>query len=294
MNTGLVKSNKNIIYVSFVVNFEEGAEISYANGDTINNATYDGHDYIPGYDLCLKSHFDYAIDTGITRVRNIFTDYGLNFTMSCCGLSVEKYPKIVHSTFNDGNEISAHGWRWESHYNKTIGDELKIINRTKDVIKNVNGEYPLGWHTRSSSSINTRNLLYKSGFVYDSDDYSSERPYIVTDFKQPYVVIPYSFDTNDMQFLSSGKFLNGEDFFNYIKSSIEWLEDENWTCDRNYPIVVSVGLHPRIIGRPARVGGLSKLLSWLSKRDNIIICRRIDIARLVLSLANADVNKNSK
>lgn len=285
--------NGNLIYVSFVVNFEEGAEISFVNGDNINNAPYDGHDYIAGKDLCLQSHFDYAINVGVNRVLSLFRHYGMKFTMSCCGMSAKKHPEIIRSAFSEMHEISAHGWRWESHFNKSSDEEKQLISMTKDAIYEIIGEYPRGWHTRSSCSENTRNLLFDANFLYDSDDYSSEMPFLINEFCRPYVVIPYSFDTNDMQFIGTGKFLHGNDFFEYIKTAIEWLIYENKAIMDRAVTVVSVGLHPRIIGRPARAHGLAKLLSWLKEHNNIIVIRRVDIANMIIENDSAITRKES-
>ena len=43
--------------------------------------------------------------------------------------------------------------------------------------------------------------------------------------------------------------------------------------------MMSVGLHMRMIGHPARAAGLERLLDYLLKQDGIWITRRLDIAR---------------
>jgi len=42
---------------------------------------------------------------------------------------------------------------------------------------------------------------------------------------------------------------------------------------------MSVGLHMRMIGHPARAAGLERLLDYMLKQDGVWITRRIDIAR---------------
>ena len=43
--------------------------------------------------------------------------------------------------------------------------------------------------------------------------------------------------------------------------------------------MLSIGLHMRIIGHPARAGGLERLLDHVSRFAGVWITRRIDIAR---------------
>jgi hypothetical protein len=42
---------------------------------------------------------------------------------------------------------------------------------------------------------------------------------------------------------------------------------------------MSVGLHLRIIGRPARIGGLEAFLAHVGRKGGAWICRRADVAR---------------
>ncbi len=70
-----------------------------------------------------------------------------------------------------------------------------------EVLTEIAGTRPVGWHTRSTPSPNTRRLLVEEGgFLYDSDDYSDDLPFYVEVSGKPHLVLPYSFDTNDMHY----------------------------------------------------------------------------------------------
>jgi peptidoglycan/xylan/chitin deacetylase (PgdA/CDA1 family) len=43
--------------------------------------------------------------------------------------------------------------------------------------------------------------------------------------------------------------------------------------------MMSVGLHARMIGHPARIAGLARFLDHVARHDQVWITRRIDIAR---------------
>jgi hypothetical protein len=71
----------------------------------------------------------------------------------------------------------------------------------------VTGIRPIGWHTRSPGSVNTRRLLVEEGgFLYDSDAYNDDLPYFVVVGDKRHLVLPYAFDTNDMQFFHTNRF----------------------------------------------------------------------------------------
>nr|MCU0889398.1 hypothetical protein [Rubritepida sp.] len=65
----------------------------------------------------------------------------------------------------------------------------------------------------------------------------------------------------------------GEEFFETIRGAIAMLLSEPGGR------MLSVGLHNRIMGQPARAAGLARLLDWVAAQPGIWVCRRGDIAR---------------
>ncbi|HZC29490.1 MAG TPA: hypothetical protein VE269_07090, partial [Gaiellaceae bacterium] len=45
------------------------------------------------------------------------------------------------------------------------------------------------------------------------------------------------------------------------------------------PKMMSVGLHARLVGHPARAAGLARFLDHVARHRDAWVCRRIDIAR---------------
>ncbi len=43
--------------------------------------------------------------------------------------------------------------------------------------------------------------------------------------------------------------------------------------------MMSVGLHPRLIGHPARMAGLVRFVEYVQSKPDVWVCRRADIAR---------------
>ncbi|RPH41549.1 MAG: chitin deacetylase, partial [Burkholderiales bacterium] len=81
------------VAVSFVLNVEEGSEVSVAEGDERNEAVYEVIDRLEGIpDPCLESHFDYGTRAGWWRIMKAFDDAGARCTVSACGRAVERTP----------------------------------------------------------------------------------------------------------------------------------------------------------------------------------------------------------
>jgi peptidoglycan/xylan/chitin deacetylase (PgdA/CDA1 family) len=261
--------------VSLVVNFEEGAEFSIQDGDAQNEAIYEVEHRLEGApDPCLDSHFEYGARAGWWRVMNVLDSFGARATVSACGRAVERTPSLAQDAIRRGHEVSAHGWRWESHAGLSESDERERIAKTVAAIAKATGVRPVGWHTRSAASANTRRLLVEEGgFLYDSDAYNDDVPYLLRVGGRAHVVLPYAFDTNDMQFQNTNRFASASDFASYVLDAFAWLKREP------APRMMSIGLHLRMIGRPGRIAALERILDAISRADDVWIARRDEIAR---------------
>lgn len=260
--------------VSFVMNFEEGGEFAIGDGDDHNEAVYEVTDKLSVMDNCIQSHFEYGTRVGYWRIAELMERFDVRMTVSACGHAVERSPWLVRDAFERGHEIAAHGYRWESHAGLGVDDERERIELTRKAIADAVGVAPVGWHTRSASTGNTRRLLVEAGFLYDSDAYNDDTPYLVEVDGHRHVVLPYSFDTNDMQFQHTQRFATGREFSDYVTDAFDWLLREGETRPR----MLSIGLHPRMIGRPGRIGALERILQYMRKHDGIWMTARSEIA----------------
>ena len=91
--------------------------------------------------------------------------------------AVERLPLLARDAVRRGHEVAAHGWRWEGHADLDESEERNRIARTVATIKSVTGIRPVGWHTRSPGSVNTRRYWLRKAALYDSDAYNDDLPY---------------------------------------------------------------------------------------------------------------------
>ncbi|MBE3637579.1 polysaccharide deacetylase family protein [Mangrovicoccus algicola] len=259
--------------LSFVVNVEEGAELSVGDGDPRNEDTYEIREEVRGApDLCMESHFAYGTRQGYARIAGLFERYGIRATFSACGRVAERAPWLLQDAVARGHEVSCHGWLWERHAGMDPEAEAQVIERTHAAIAAATGTAPVGWHTRSSASVQTRAILKaRCDFLYDSDAYDDDIPRM----EGGHVILPYAFDTNDMRFSPGGGFVQARDFSDYVTGALERLRAEGASAAR----MMSVGLHLRLIGRPGRIAGLEAVLARLAACGDVWTAPRREIAR---------------
>ena len=266
------------IAVQFVLNYEEGGESSVLHHDAasevflseiIGAAAFDGARH-----MSMESIYEYGSRAGVWRILDLFRQRQLPLTIFAVAMAAARNPNVIEAALADGHEIAAHGWRWINYHGVSIDEERAHMQKAVSILQDICGARPLGWYTGRTSE-NTRQLVAEDGgFTYDADDYSDDLPFWSTQVKLPHLVVPYTLDTNDMRFATAQGFHNADQFARYLIDAFDVLYAEGATT----PKMLSIGLHCRLIGRPARFAGLVKFLDHIMAHDKVWVARRIDIA----------------
>ena len=271
------------VAINLVVNIEEGAELSLADGDPANEPMHEVTSKVTTQpDLCRESHFEFGPRLGYWRVMRELEEAGVKVTLNACGRAAQRTPELLKDAVDRGHDLCAHGWLWQSPAGMPAAEEEAMMVRTLEAIESATGVRPTGWHCKSTPTLQTRALAAKLGMLYDSDAYNDELPYWVAGEQGPHLVLPYQFDTNDMRFFGeSPAFVQAKDFSDYVIETIQRLldEGESWQSSA----MLTIGLHLRIVGRPGRINALRDILTFIKSDPRLWIATRTEIARHWLS-----------
>lgn len=267
--------NEAKVAVNFVINYEEGSEYSHYLGDAQNDSLTEVNYPFPQdvRDLAAESMFEYGSRVGIWRLLDLFEEFGVHCTMFACALAFEMNPEVATSARKLGHDLVSHGYRWEEHWRLTREEEAERIRDAVSSFEKTWGARPNGWYCRYGPSTNTRELLVEEGgFMYDSDAYNDDLPYFVNVKEHQHLVVPYSLTYNDIQ----GTKAPG-DFYEYLRRGLDelWLEG-----DRGKPKMMSIGLHPRLVGQAGRTNALREFIEYAKNKGGVWFARRDDIASL--------------
>ncbi|RZA32329.1 MAG: allantoinase PuuE [Lysobacteraceae bacterium] len=274
------------VALQFVLNYEEGGENSVLHGDPASETFLSeiiGAQAFPARHMSMESLYEYGSRAGLWRVLRLFEERGLPLTVFGVAMALKRNPEAVSAFRELGHEIACHGLRWISYQNMDEATERAHMAEAVDIMRALTGEAPLGWYTGRDSP-NTRRLVVEhGGFAYDADHYGDDLPFwqqvALTDGKLvPHLVVPYTLDTNDMRFAAMQGFNSGTQFFDYLKDAFDVLYAEGDPDGLDRPKMLSVGLHCRLVGRPARAAALARFLDYVQGHDGVWITRRIDIA----------------
>jgi allantoinase len=262
--------------VSFVLNYEEGAERTVMEGDGESESFL--HEVVGApptvgrRNLNTESMFEYGSRAGFWRIHRIFTSHGLPLTVYAVGQALERNPEAARAMVDAGWEVASHGYRWIDYIEWDEGEEREHFRLAIEAIEKTCGHRPVGWYTGRISD-NTRRLVVESGgFLYDSDSYADELPYWLEVDGKDHLVIPYTLDNNDMKFMSTNGFVTSSQFLEYLVDAFEQLHADGGR-------MMSVGLHCRIVGRPGRAPALDRFLAHVKQKPDVWVTTRAEIAR---------------
>ena len=131
------------VAVNFVINFEEGSELSYPAGDgvsetgLIESASTDAGNR---RDLAAESMFEYGSRVGWWRLHRIFTRFDLPVTLFACARALEANPPAAAAIAATDWDICGHGYRWIKHYELEEAEERDQIARAVALIRQTTGK----------------------------------------------------------------------------------------------------------------------------------------------------------
>jgi peptidoglycan/xylan/chitin deacetylase (PgdA/CDA1 family) len=264
------------VAIQAVVNYEEGSEKTYAMGDDENDGLYELPFAVEGQrDLAVESMYEYGSRAGIWRLFRVFDNAGIPVTFFAAAVALERNPDVAAKLARRGDEPAGHGYRWSNHFEMTRDEEREAIKRAIASIESTTGTRPVGWYCREMST-NTRDLVVEEGgFEYDSDCYSDDLPYWTAVHDKPHLVVPYSLVVNDARYIVGTGYSNPDDFFQTAKATLDRLRNDGDDLGR----MMSIGIHPRVSGNPARSDGLARFIEYAQQFSDVAFKRRVDIAR---------------
>lgn len=265
------------VALNVVVNVEEGAERSFYDGDAVNEGLVEvPRNAGPGVrDLAVESMYEYGSRAGVFRLLRLFDARGVRTTAFAAARALERNPDAAAALVAGGHEICAHGLRWSEAWTMSRTEEADAIAAAVASITATCGRRPVGWYDRWMRSPHTRELLVEAGgFLYDADAYNDDVPYYVAVSGRWHLVVPYSLVCNDSGY-AYGHLTSPSDFVDYTMRALRHLLAET----DGVPRMLSVGLHPRLSGHPARASAVAEIVDRAAALPGVWTATREDIAR---------------
>jgi allantoinase len=201
---------------------------------------------------------DYGNRVGIWRFFDMFEEFKLPAAHNINSLLYEYYPQITDAIAKRGDEVIAHGRTnserqgdlWES-------DEARLIQEVTDQITRRQGKPPKGWMGPAAHESNvTIDLLKEAGYSYVLDWPADDQPFWLETRAGRILSVPYPAELNDSAVLVH-RDGTANDFADMIVNGFDEMSRQ---CEAE-PLVLTISLHPFMMGQPFRLPALRKAIA---------------------------------
>jgi peptidoglycan/xylan/chitin deacetylase (PgdA/CDA1 family) len=217
-------------------------------------------------DVLNYSWRDYGVRVGIWRMMEIMERHGVRGTVALNSEVCREYPRIIEA----GNKLR---WEWMGHGttnsillpNLPEVEERALIKEAVSTIARGTGKAPRGWLSPAlSESVHTLDILAENGIEYTGNWVNDDQPYPMRVKKGSMISMPYSSEINDIPALL-GLHQSPEAFGQMIRDQFDVLYEDGAKTGR----VMSICLHPFLIGHPHRAKYFAKALAHIAARQEV-------------------------
>jgi len=241
------------IMVQLVVNVENWS-FDAAMPRTIITPPH-GKETIP--DLPNFSWVDYGMRAGLPRMIEAIEQRGLAAATSINASVVDVYPRAAEAMLQAGWEFIGHGMHQKSI--QAAGTEEEVVNGTLDKLKKFTGQPVHGWLSPGlRETVRSADVLKAAGIGYVYDWVIDDVPSWLTTEHGPLMAMPYNLELNDSVIYAVEKHVTGQ-FLDRTLRTLKLFEREA----PQFPRVLSIGLHPHLMGVPHRFGEFEQMLDAL-------------------------------
>jgi peptidoglycan/xylan/chitin deacetylase (PgdA/CDA1 family) len=217
-------------------------------------------------DVLNYSWRDYGVRVGIWRMMEVMERYGVKGTVALNSDVCARYPRIIE----EGKKV---GWEWMGHGNnnstlfagQSEAEERALIKEVVTTISKSVGEAPRGWLSPAlSETMRTLDILADNGVEYVGNWVNDDQPYPMRVKKGSMIAMPYSVEINDIPALLD-LHQSPETFGQMICDQFDVLYEDGAQTGR----VMSICLHPFLVGYPHRSKYFAKALHHITSRQEV-------------------------
>ena len=210
------------------------------------------------------SHREYGHRVGIFRVLDTLQRLNIKATVAMDTQTAEGYPYLVKHCQDRGCEIIAHGVSGTQMISGQMSteEEADFIRSSLDALKKATGSAPRGWFgTDDGESERTPGLLRQAGIDYLCDWVNDEQPYPMAN---GLTALPTMLEMDDL-FALSNRRVEIERYCQSMRDGFDTMYRDGEENGR----LMTINLHPWLVGQPFRIGYLEEALAHIMGHDGV-------------------------
>ncbi len=217
---------------------------------------------------------DYGNRVGIWRLLEVLDRHALRCTLSLNLAVYQHFPEIMEACESRKYDVMCHGlYNTNYMYDATEEQERAYIQDCAATFRRLTGRDLTGWYSPAGSGNHrTPDLVAEAGIQYYVDWYHDDQPFPMRVRHGRLLSLPYSMDVNDGWNLRLN--IDAEEYVLAVKDQFDCLYREGADIRR----VMSIALHPWVMGQPHRIRHLDRLLEYIRRHHGVWLATGAEIA----------------
>jgi allantoinase len=229
-------------------------------------------------DLPNYSWVEYGMRCGMPRLLDLLGQRRIRASAFINAQCADVYPSLARAVLEAKWELVGHGWFQRSL--KQVPDEEAEIRRCLERLEQLSGEKVRGWFGAGGGESNdTPDILKRCGVEFIHDWLVDDLPCWMRTTAGPLLCLPYTWELNDVP-IWVVQAQSSDELLKRLEASLAVLEREL----EKQPRVLTLAMHPHVIGVPHRAYYLEKALDLLAARQDSVFMTSSEIADWFLSV----------
>jgi peptidoglycan/xylan/chitin deacetylase (PgdA/CDA1 family) len=203
-------------------------------------------------DVANYSWVEYGLRRGMPRLFDLMGRRGIGASAFINAQCADVYPSLAKATVEAGWELIGHSWFQRSL--KQVPDEEAEITRSLARLEQLSGKKVRGWFgAGGGETMRTPDVLKRCGLDFTHDWLLDDLPCWMTTAHGPLLCLPYTWELNDVpMWVVQGQ--SSDELLKRLAATLAALASEL----EKQPRVLSLGMHPHVMGVPHRMYYLEK------------------------------------
>ena len=223
-----------------------------------------GRQFVP--DVPNWSWHEYGMRVGIWRLLNSLKERAVPAAAAInAKVCTSEYEPVARALLDARCEFMGHGVVQAPM--SVLPNQREAIKEAFDTLKSYTGVSPKGWLGPGlQETSETPEYLVEAGFQYVVDWALDEQPFSMKTRIWPLVAMPYTLELSDLPMMVAHQH-DSQVWLNRVIAQFDRLHAEG--ADK--PRVMSMSVHPYIIGVPHRIGYFERALEYIKSKDSVWI-----------------------
>lgn len=230
------------------------------------------HGRAPVPDVANFAWVEYGMRAGMPRIMNQLARRGIKASAFMNAACADIYPQCADAILKADWEFVGHCWVQKSL--NAEEDEREVIDKSMSRLERLTGKKTRGWLGAGlGETFHTPDILKERGIDWLADFFLDDLPVWIRTKHGPLIGVPYTAELNDVPIWAVQN-QSSDEMFRRVEATLAIFDEEL----QESPRVLTIALHPHLIGVPHRAYWFAKILDLLMARDDVVFVTGSEIA----------------